>query len=259
MTYNTDVAVLAVFIPRKEVHADIVDSEFGIMLEESVDIFAGSGIFGHSPVEPQILGRGIHDISGMIVIEIAESIVGARYLSLAWAVNPQRIVVNAYLEALGTAFFHQLLERHRAVVCHVARCIVGEHGYETVGTHHIIAIRLEIFRNPVDYLVPFGGSDIHIFVGHTVLLLLIAVLVDAPVKRSLIGVYILNHGQLRQFVAGRIFHLVVIVVASRQEAGPNGKCSHSTAYFEYIFHFFCFDSYSFSTAMVHSPRLNVIL
>ena len=93
MTNHTDIAIFAVFIPRQEVHADIIYAQLRIMPEETVDIFACAGILGNDPVEPHVLGRRIQDVDRAIVIQIAESIISAFYFRLTRTVDPEGIVV----------------------------------------------------------------------------------------------------------------------------------------------------------------------
>ena len=215
-----EVAVLAVLIPRHEVHADIVDTHLVIMLEKAVDIFVGTRVRGHNPVE-DILGVGVCHRVGAVVGQRSESVVGAFDHGAFRAVYPQGVVVDTHLQAALRGHGHEVLERHRAVVGHVARLVLGEHRHEAVGAHHVVAVGLEVARHPVENLFPLLSVDIHLVARHSGALQLIAVFIYAPVHRSLESVDIANVGELRELEFGRSAHLYLVAAAA--ESGANGE------------------------------------
>ncbi len=120
MAYDTHVTVFAVLIPRQEIHADIINAQFSIMLEKAIDIFTCAGILGHSPVEPLVFGRRVNNRSFMIIIKLSECIAGAFNLGLIGAMDPQRVVIYPNLKPLGLTLSHQGFQFHRTIVGHIA-------------------------------------------------------------------------------------------------------------------------------------------
>ena len=207
---DTHTSVLAVLIPGEEVHADKVYTEILVVLEESVDIFLASGILGHGPMKPVILYTGVLNLRLSIIIEVGKGIVGSFNLGLTGTVNPERVVIHAEFQSLGLAFGHQVFQRDGAILGHVARGIGGEHGDETVGADHVIAVGLEVGSHKVDHLVPLVGRNVD--GGDTLALLFVAVFIHAPVERCLhVVMDALNDGQFGQLLFGRIFHLHIVL------------------------------------------------
>ena len=221
--YGAHVAVLAVLVPRQEVHADVFHTQVVVMLEESVDVLTCAGIVGHYPVEPAVVGLGIHHLGGAVIIQRAEIIVCAPDGRIARAVYPQGIVVHSQFQAPGLAFVGQVLQRHGAVMGHVARGVFGQHRDEPVGAYHVVAVRLQVGGDPVDDLVPLVGADVHLLVGHAGLLLVVAIFVHAPVQRRLVGVDFAHLRKFRQFKLRRIVHFYVFGTTRKRQRSQCGR------------------------------------
>ena len=56
--------VVTVLVPAEEVDADEIHAQIVIVLEESVDIFLGSLVRCHNPVEPGVGSRRMHHLVG---------------------------------------------------------------------------------------------------------------------------------------------------------------------------------------------------
>ena len=108
-------------------------------------------------------------------------------------------------------------------MCHVSRGIVGQHGDETVGAHHVIAIRLQVGGYPIDDFVPLGLGEVHIAVADSRMFLFDAVLIHAPVQGSFHAVVnTLNDWQIGQFGLRRITHFDIIVTCAQH--GKGSQC-----------------------------------
>ena len=122
-SYDTNTAVLAVLIPREEVHTDEVHTQFLVMLEESVDIFLATRILGHSPVEPLVFGARVLHSSLPVVIQVGKGIVCSLNPCFTRTVNPQRVVIYTQFEPLGLALGHEVFQRNRAILGHISRSV----------------------------------------------------------------------------------------------------------------------------------------
>ena len=80
---------------------------------------------------------------------------------------------------------------------HIRRPVLTVLRYEAVGAYHVVTVWLQVAGQPVRYLFPLSGGDVHVLVLHAALRLGVAIFIDTPVQRSLEVVYLLDGRQFR--------------------------------------------------------------